>query len=787
LRDFARMPNRLAAEKSPYLRQHADNPVDWFPWGDEAFAKARAEQKPIFLSIGYSTCHWCHVMAHESFENAGIAAVLNRDFVPVKLDREERSDLDRVYMTYVQQTTGHGGWPMSVWLTPDLKPFFGGTYFPPDDRHGRPGFTTVLNAITRHWSEQREKILAGADDVVAALQRHAREGGAKEVASKLAPTPPLHEAAGDAFERGYQYFLQAFDARWGGFGGAPKFPRASVISFLFRSAALQGSQSELGADAVKMAAQTLQKMAEGGLHDHVGGGFHRYSVDEQWFVPHFEKMLYDQAQIALNYLEARQATGRETHAWVARGIFDYVLRDLTGPQGGFYSAEDADSAVVGPGPSGQSKTGPTPGEPPLAGGGPAGEKAGHAEGAFYVWTKAEIERVLGADADFFCAHYGVKPGGNVAHDPHGEFTGRNILMQQQSLAVTAREFGLEIEAASTKLLGCLGTLQTERARRPRPHLDDKVITSWNGLMISALARGAQILECHPERSEGSIRTSVVGPTDGFFAGAQNDRQRESQYLAAATRAAEFIERELYDAATGTLFRSWREGRSDIEGFAEDYAYLIQGLLDLYEAGFDIHWLQWAEKLQARMDELFWDATGGGYFNSRADDPTVIVRLKDDYDGAEPAPNSVAAMNLMRLEWMIGAGTAEGEGVAGTSRGARAQQTIAVLRSQWSRVPQALPQLLCALELVLTEPHTVVLAGDPAAADFQGLAKVLHERPGLRRVILCADGAAGQRWLAARRPYLTAMHPQGRATAFVCENFACQAPVTDAAALRQMLG
>ena len=732
------MTNRLAAEKSPYLRQHADNPVDWRPWGADALAAAQAEQKPIFLSIGYSTCHWCHVMAHESFEDPAIAAVLNQDFIPVKVDREERPDLDRVYMTYVQQTTGHGGWPMSVWLTPAGKPFFGGTYFPPADRQGRAGFLTVLQAVTRHWAEQREKILHGADEVTAALQRHEREGGAPESEPEDGRRP-LHEAAGDAFEKGFQYFSETHDPQWGGFGGAPKFPRASVINFLFRTAALQGPHSELGDAAVNLAAHTLQKMAEGGLHDHVGGGFHRYSVDERWFVPHFEKMLYDQAQIALNYLEAKQATGREVFAWVARGIFDYVRRDLTGPHGGFYSAEDADSLRAHGGHD-------------------------HAEGAFYVWTQAELEQVLGADAAFFGAHYGVKPDGNVAHDPQGEFTGANILMQQKSLAVTARESGLEIEAASEKLLGCLGKLQAVRAQRPRPHLDDKVITAWNGLMISALARGAQVLGT-------------------------------AEHLAAATRAAEFIQRELHDPATGLLYRSWREGRSESAGFAEDYAFLIQGLLDLYEAGFEIRWLQWAERLQVKMDELFWDGKNGGYFNSRADDATVIVRLKEDYDGAEPAANSVAAMNLARLDWMIGGGApppARTDGGGGATAPAKAlhgkaRQTIEAFRPQWSRAPQALPQMFCALEMVLTEPRTVALAGTPGSADFEQLVAVLHEKPGARRSLLWLDQGAGQQWLSTRRSYLADLPRTDRAAAYLCENSTCRPAVEAAGALRALLG
>ena len=773
LRDLAVMSNRLAAEKSPYLRQHADNPVAWLPWGDEALAKARAEGKPVFLSIGYSTCHWCHVMAHESFEDAGVAEILNRDFVPVKVDREERPDLDRVYMTYVQHTTGHGGWPMSVWLTPEGKPFYGGTYFPKDDRHGRPGFITLLNTIALHWQQQRPKIENGAEEVVQSLKRYAVEGPPQEERAPGAPKP-LHEEAGEAFEKGFQYFYESHDARWGGFGGAPKFPRASIIDFLLRSAALQGVDTDLGQEAIGMTAATLQRMAEGGLHDVIGGGFHRYSVDEQWHVPHFEKMLYDQALIAINLLETQQATGLPVFGWLARGVFDYVARDLTSSQGGFYSAEDADSVVGLALVAGPESGLPTSGSP---------TKKTKAEGAFYVWTQAELESVLGDDAAFFCAHYDVKSEGNVAHDPHGEFGGKNVLRQLRPLARTAEQFKLPVAEAEQKLLACLEKLRAVRVRRPRPHLDDKILTAWNGLMISALARGAQVLG-------------------------------EAERLTAATRAAEFIRRELYDAGTGLLYRSWREGRSDIPGFAEDYAYLIQGLLDLYEAGFDIRWLQWAEQLQAKMDGLFWDAERGGYFNSRADDPTVIVRLKEDYDGAEPAPNSVAAMNLIRLDWMMGSedrgwtshgeGRATGPGLAAANIGkaedrpnyrSRALQTVEAMRQRWSRLPQALPQMLCAVELALAEPRTVVLAGDPQSAEFRALAAGLHEKLGPRRALLCADGGAGQAWLAGKRPYLADMKPvDGRvgstgspqATAYVCENFTCQAPVSTPAELKRTL-
>jgi uncharacterized protein YyaL (SSP411 family) len=726
------MPNALAHEKSPYLLQHADNPVDWLPWGEAAFAKARAEQKPIFLSIGYSTCHWCHVMAHESFENPEIAALLNEHFVSIKVDREERPDVDRVYMTYVQALTGHGGWPLSAWLTPNLEPFYGGTYFPPEDRQGRAGFPSILQALIRGWKDDRDKLVAEASRVVGSLREHyagAAAGGAEGQAATFV------DAASGAFERGFQYFYEAFDATHGGFGGAPKFPRAANLNFLFRVAALQGPGSELGIEAIKMSAATLQAMACGGIHDHVGGGFHRYSVDEGWFVPHFEKMLYDQAQIALNCLEARQATGDERFAWLAHDVFGYVLRDLTSPEGAFYTAEDADSLM-------------------------AHGRTEHAEGAFYVWLHAELTEALGEAAPFVMAHYGVAEDGNVPErlDPQGEFRGKNILMQRRSLAETAKAFGLAPQQANDTLVGALERLRAVRASRPRPHLDDKVLTANNGLMISALARGHQVLELPETVATGTHTTRAT-------------------YLAAAVRAAEFVRRELHDAERGVLFRGWREGRGTVEGFAEDYAFFIQALLDLYETTFEIGWLQWAERLQEKMNELFWDEAGGGYFNSAAADRSIVLRLKEDYDGAEPAPSSVAALNLLRLATLLNVDRYREQG----------RRTIEALRGQWTRAPQALPQLLCAVELALEPPRHVVLAGDPATPEFRALAAVLHESIGPRRSLLAADGRGGQAWLAERAPWIAEMKPlEGRPTAYVCEEFACQSPVSDAAALRRLL-
>jgi len=719
------MANRLAGATSPYLLQHAGNPVDWYPWGEEAFEAARARDRPIFLSIGYSTCHWCHVMAHESFEDAGIAAALNEHFVPVKLDREERPDVDRVYMAYLQGLTGHGGWPLSVWLTPDLKPFYAGTYFPPEDRQGRAGFPRILDAIARGWSEDRATLVEEAERVVGTLRERAEE--------RAAPTGAVAtfaQAAGAAFEKAYQYYAESFDPVHGGFGGAPKFPRPANLAFLLRCAAIQGLGSEAGAEAAGMVARTLGAMAKGGIHDHVGGGFHRYSVDGEWFVPHFEKMLYDQAQIATCALEAWQATGQEQPAWLARATLDYVLRDLTGPDGGFYSAEDADS---------REREGSEP-----------------VEGAFYVWTTSEVERVLGADAAIVVSHYGLKEDGNVPpeKDPHGEFKGRNILAQVRPLAETARILGMEPAAASDRLVSCLGRLHAARSARRRPHLDDKVVAGWNGLMISALARAAVL----PAESLG---------------------ERRADYLAAALRAAAFAERELFNLPGGLPRRSWRRGSGSGPGFAEDCAFLVQAWLDLYEATFDDGWIRRADDLQQAMDALFWDDAKGGYFNSAAGAADVLVRLKEDYDGAEPAASSTAAMNLFRLASLTGS-------EAMLDRGRR---TIAAFRGRWEEAPHAMPQLLCSFESALEAPRHVVLTGKPVAPEFAAMAAVVHESLGPRRTLVALDATPHSRaWFAERSPWMARMGERDAApTAYVCEEFVCKAPARTPDELRRALG
>lgn len=691
--------NRLIQEKSPYLLQHAHNPVDWYPWGEEAFAKAAAEDKPIFLSVGYSTCHWCHVMERESFENGAIAAILNRDFVSVKVDREERPDVDRIYMLFVQATTGSGGWPMSVWMTPDRTPFFGGTYFAPDARYGRPGFAHILEQIATAWKTRRDELLQSGAHILGELKKHAAVSG---------EGTRLDEQALDSCQ---MYFRRTFDKHYGGFGGAPKFPRPSVLNFLLRRYRITGDE-----EALEMTLTTLREMARGGMNDQLGGGFHRYSVDERWFVPHFEKMLYDQAQLAVSYLEAFQITRDEQYASVARSIFEYVLRDMTHAGGGFFSAEDADSAM-------------DPANPHEKG-----------EGAFYIFAYQELIDLLGKErAEWFAFRYGCRPNGNVDHDPHGEFTGRNILFEAQPAGETERRFS--IPQAAVVLDECKAILFAARAQRPRPHLDDKILTAWNGLMISAFAKGAQVLG-------------------------------EARYERAARRAADFVLASLYDAERRVLRRRWRAGEAAIDGFLDDYAAFVQGLLDLYEASFDVSLVDRALELTVRMAELFEDRENGGFFSS-ADGADLVMRLKEDYDGAEPAGNSIAIANLLRLSVLTGKG----------ELAEMAEDALEAFAPRLNQQPVTLPQMCCSWMLARATKSQIILAG---RAIEPLLAEVRSEYLPFTAVLALRTEQERARF-GAWLPAVAGMgEVDGRAAAYVCENFACQLPVADPAALRGIL-
>jgi uncharacterized protein YyaL (SSP411 family) len=655
-------------------------------------------------------------MEHESFEAAAIAAFLDEHFVSIKVDREERPDVDQVYMTFVQATTGHGGWPMSVWLTPELRPFTGGTYFPPTDVPGRPGFITVLRRIAELWKSDRKQIEEKAHSLLSAL---------REAETEVVTPGAVEWDLAKTVQLGLSQYTRMFDSREGGFGGAPKFPRPVNLEFLLHLAAKKESSAKEADTARGMALYTLRKMAAGGMHDHLGGGFHRYSVDAEWHVPHFEKMLYDQAQLARVYLAAGQISGDAAFANVAANILHYVGHDLTSPDGGFFSAEDADSL-------------------------PKYDAPKKSEGAFYTWTHDEIREVLGGDrVDEFCVTYGVEPNGNVApdSDPHDELEGMNVLIQRLTLTEAAARFQRPLENMEHRLDDDRSALLARRGLRPRPHLDDKVLTAWNGLMIGAYARAAQVLG-------------------------------DESYLTAAQRAADFLRANLFDAATGELIRSYRESPADIRGFAADYAFLIGGLLDLYETDFDLGWLRWARQLQDTLDLRFWDQARGGYFSTSDRDPAILLRLKEDYDGAEPTPNSVAVMNLWRF----------GQLLHNDVFLDHARHTVQALASRLEAQPFAMPLLLVGASLLETPPiHLILHSPGPT---HPGLAPLLAEarRHYLPRMVVIQIADKDSRaYFATRHAVIKNLPTQpAEPTAYLCENFACRLPVTKPEELRKII-
>ncbi|MFZ2446094.1 MAG: thioredoxin domain-containing protein [Syntrophobacteraceae bacterium] len=682
------MPNHLAGEKSPYLLQHAENPVDWYPWGEKAFLKASGEDKPIFLSIGYSTCHWCHVMEHESFENEEVAALLNESFVSIKVDREERPDIDQVYMTVCQATTGAGGWPLSIFMGPDRKAFFAGSYFPRTGRLGMPGFIDIIRQLARLWKEQRGQLDRIGEEITHAIQpKPAGEGGA---------SPGL-----DALDRACQQLRKSFDPVWGGFGGAPKFPSPHNLNFLLR-----WHKREPKSGAAGMVEKTLDAMRAGGIFDQVGFGFHRYSVDEKWLVPHFEKMLYDQAMLALAYTDAGLATGNVRHGRTAREIFEYVLRDMKSPEGGFYSAEDADS---------EGK-----------------------EGTFYTWTPKEVAAILGKDAaDVFCRVFDISDRGNFEE-------GRSIPHLPKPPGGLARGLGMSAPDLDLLLEDSRRKLFQARDKRIHPLKDDKILVSWNGLMIAALARGYQAFG-------------------------------DESLVLAARGAADFI----LDAMRpgGRLHRRYRQGEVAHRAYADDYAFLIWGLLDLYESVFDIKYLAEAVRLQEEMTRLFGDAAGGGFFYTGSDAESMIVKEKPVQDGAIPSGNSVAALNLLRLGRMTGNTAFEKE----------ADLMLRNFAAQVALFPPAYTHFLQAVDFSLGPTREIVIAGDFSAEPTRKMIKTVHRLFLPNRVLLLKDQGDGGAKLSGIAPFSETMTRGERGpVAYVCENFACRSPVAESAELESML-
>jgi hypothetical protein len=719
--------NRLAREKSPYLLQHAHNPVDWFAWGDEAFERARVENRPIFLSIGYSTCHWCHVMERESFEDEKIAAFLNQHFVSIKVDREERPDVDKIYMTFVQATTGSGGWPLNVFLTPERKPFFGGTYFPPDNRSGRPGFLQILRQIHQVWQTRRGEIAGSADEIHARLEAASTNANAGD----LLPTPEALKNAGEFFKR-------MFDPRHGGFGGAPKFPQPSLPLLLLRCAKRFHDD-----EAARMVLHTCDRMAAGGIHDQLGGGFARYSVDAGWLVPHFEKMLYDQAQLAQLYLDAHLVAENKRSdgvmekwndeknntptlqpanppfAAVARDILNYVLRDMTHPDGGFYSAEDADSE-------------------------------GH-EGKFYCWTRAELEKLLAPDEFKAAVHYfGITKEGNfVDHSHPSPLLGQNVLSIVNPLtrpsAILSPPGGERDGARGASnsddnvlLASAKKKMLAARSKRVRPHLDDKILASWNGLMLGAMARAYAVLG-------------------------------DEKCLAAAEKNLAFIQAKLWDGKTKTLSHRWRDGERDNVQLLEAYAFLLSCVIDLYEATLEPKHLDFAIVLAEAMVAKFHDAENGGFWQSAGNAKDLILRVKDDYDGAEPSGNSVATLALLKLAAITGREDFKKP----------AEATLRLFAHRLQNFPQAMPFMLHALDFQIEEPRRVVIAGDSTSPKARELLRAAHSVYQPNKVVLGNAGAVEEfaRTLPARNGPVV----------YLCTGNSCQPPTQDAAKVREMLG
>jgi uncharacterized protein YyaL (SSP411 family) len=692
--DQPRQYNRLANESSPYLQQHATNPIDWYPWGNEAFETAKREGKPIFLSIGYSTCHWCHVMEHESFSDQEVADLLNKDFIAIKVDREERPDIDNVYMTVTQALTGSGGWPMTIFMTPDKKPFYAGTYFPKNSRWGKPGMMQLLPKIAEAWRNDRQNVLTSADKIT-------------EHIARLSNRQPGSQLNKDILDKARQFFVQAFDPENGGFGNSPKFPSPHQLNFLLRRYYHTNDQN-----ALAMVEKTLIRMRYGGIYDQLGFGFHRYSTDAKWLVPHFEKMLYDQAMLIMAYIETFQATGNSFYARVAEEIITYVLRGMTSPEGGFYSAEDADSEGV--------------------------------EGKFYLWTPDEVAGLLGQkEAAVFNTVFNVKTGGNFEEAGSGTNIDQNILHLQKPLGESARIMSVSEDQLRRRLETSRRTLFKARELRIHPFKDDKILTDWNGLMIAAMAKAGRVLE-------------------------------NRQYTAAASKAADFVLRNLV-TGQGRLLKRYRNGSAGLVAHLNDYAFMVWGLLELYQATYDARYLENAIDLNAKMLKHFWDKQNGGLYMTADDGEKLLFRSKEIYDGAIPSGNSAAAYNLLRLAHLTG----------NTDYIQKVEDIIKAFSDQIGKYPAGHCMLMVALEYAFNPNYEVVIVGKPQQEDTLGMLAALR-RPFIpAKVVLFRPSDDGQAAdIIKMAPYTRSMAARnGRATAYVCQDFACKLPTTS---IEQML-
>ncbi|AAM30315.1 thioredoxin domain-containing protein [Methanosarcina mazei] len=685
-------PNRLIKEKSPYLLQHAYNPVDWYPWGEEAFEKARKENKPVFLSIGYSTCHWCHMMAHESFEDEEVAGLMNEAFVSIKVDREERPDIDNIYMTVCQIILGRGGWPLNIIMTPGKKPFFAGTYIPKNTRFNQIGMLELVPRIKEIWEQQHEEVLDSAEKITSTIQEMIKESSGEGLGEEV-------------IEEVYEELLSSFDTEYGGFSGAPKFPTPHKISFLLRY-----WRRSRNPEALHMAEYTLDKMRRGGIYDHLGSGFHRYSTDSMWLLPHFEKMLYDQALTAIAYTEAYQVTGKDLYKETAEGILDYVLRDLTSPEGGFYCGEDADVE--------------------------------REEGKYYLWTLEEIRSILDPeDSELIIKMFNLREEGNFEEEIRGRETGTNLFYMARSPGSLAAKMKIPVEEVEKKVKAAREKLLKARYERKRPSLDDKILTDWNGLMIAAFAKGYQVFG-------------------------------EQRYLKAAEKAADFILMALYSPGDGLLHR-YRDGVAGISGTSDDYAFLIHGLLELYEAGFKMRYLKAAVSLNSELLECFWDPVNGGLYFTANDSEALIFRKKEFMDSAIPTGNSFEMLNLLRLSRII----------ADPGLEETADKLERAFSKQIMKAPSGYTQFLSAFDFRLGPSYEVIISGKAEASDTEQMLKELWSYFVPNKVLIFRPEREKPE-ITELAKYTEEQVPiEGKATAYVCQNYECQLPTTE---IREML-
>ncbi|MFQ5964735.1 MAG: thioredoxin domain-containing protein [Candidatus Scalinduaceae bacterium] len=688
--------NRLINEKSPYLLQHAHNPVDWYAWGPEAFEKARKENKPIFLSIGYSTCHWCHVMAHESFEDPEVARLMNEVFVSIKVDREERPDIDNIYMRVCQMMTGSGGWPLTIFMTPEKKPFFAGTYIPKESRFGRMGMLELIPRIKEVWQTKHDEILKSADQITAGLNQF----------SVNSPGTELDEST---LRTAYEQLAGRFDEQYGGFGSSPKFPSPQNLLFLLRYWQSIGDEK-----ALRMVVKTLQSMRNGGMYDHIGFGFHRYSTDSRWLVPHFEKMLYDQAMLAMAYIEAYQATGKEEFGETAKEIFTYVLRDMTDPKGGFYSAEDADSE---------------------------GE-----EGKFYVWTEGEIRQILkGKEADLVINVFSVEKSGNFRDEASGKNTGTNILHLENTLKEVASKNKTSLDELKKHVETARQKLFTARSKRIRPGRDDKVLTDWNGLMIAALAKGAQVFD-------------------------------EPEYADAARRATDFILTDMR-RSDGRLLHRYRDGQAAVLANVDDYVFLIWGLLEFYETTFDTSYLKTALDMNKELIKYFWDDKNGGFYFTADDAEELIVRQKEIYDGAIPSGNSVAMLNLLRLARIT----------ANSDLEEKAMKIMLAFSRDVINTPSGYTQMMVALGFGIGPSYEIVIVGNPQARDTKEMLNSLRKHFIPNKVVILKPNNQKLPDIIRLAEFTKDQSSiDGKATAYVCLDYACKMPTTNTKKMLELL-